>query len=132
MKRAVTMILPLLLIFAARANAQNFGAVIYVGDNSADVFMADLTNTNFTKVEFYRGAKLIGTVNLNANDGKIVTDYNLVKGNTYQYQFRAYRSAGGFMDGNLVNGFFIGGDLQGILVRPDTINMTTEIGRAHV
>jgi len=121
------MILPLLLIFAARANAQAFGAVIYVGDNSADVLMFDLDNTNFTKVEFYRGAKLIGTVNLNAGDGKIVTDYNLVKGNTYQYQFRAYRSAGGFMDGNLINGFFIGGDLQGILVRPDTINMTTDM-----
>ena len=93
--------------------AQPFGAVIYVGDNSADIYMEDLTNSNYSKVEFYRGAKLLGTVNLNAGDGGIITDYNLSKGNGYQYQYRAYRTAGGFQDGNLLNGFFLGGDMRG-------------------
>jgi len=134
MRRAVTAFLPavlfLLLWGAPRAEAQiNFipGAVIYVGDNSADLVMFNLTDTDFSKVEFYRGAKLLGTVRLNQDDGKIITDYDLQKGNQYQYQFRAYRSAGGFLDGNLPGGVFLGGDIQGILTRPDTINIQTDL-----
>jgi hypothetical protein len=129
MRRAVTVFLPLLfLIFTGGIlRAQPFGAVIYVGDNSADIFMFDLTNSNFSKVEFYRAAKLLGTVYLNAGDGRIITDYNLVKGNQYQYQYRAYRTAGGFLDGNLIGGVFLGGDLQGILLRPDTLNIQTDL-----
>lgn len=131
MKRAVTAILPallfLLLCGTTSVQAQVFGGVIYVGDNSADIVMFNLTNTNFSKVEFYRGAKLLGTVTLNGNDGGIMTDYGLVKGNQYQYQYRAYRTAGGFQDGNLPGGVFLGGDMQGILIRPDTVNMDTDL-----
>lgn len=127
MKRTATFFLPMLLFLAVHAQAQPFGAVIYVGDNSADILMFDLENTNFSKVEFYRGAKLIGTTFLNAKDGGIITDYGLNKGTQYQYQYRAYRSAGGFADGNLINGVFLGGDIQGLLTRPDTINMSTDV-----
>ncbi len=127
MKRAATFFLPLLILLAVQAQAQPFGAVLYVGDNSADVLMFDLDNTNYSKVEFYRGAKLIGTTHLNAQDGGIITDYGLNKGTQYQYQYRAYRTAGGFLDGNLISGVFLGGDLQGILTRPDTINITTDM-----
>ncbi|MBE0645233.1 MAG: T9SS type A sorting domain-containing protein [Bacteroidetes bacterium] len=129
MRRAVTVFLPLMfiLLMSGVMQAQPFGAVIYVGDNSADIYMFDLTNSNFSKVEFYRGAKLLGTVNLNAGDGGVITDYNLSKGNGYQYQYRAYRSAGGFLDGNLIDGFFLGGDMRGILIRPDTINIQTDL-----
>ena len=129
MRRAVTVFLPLLavLFHFGILQAQPFGAVIYVGDNSADIWMMDLTNANFSKVEFYRGAKILGTVNLNAGDGKIITDYGLIKGNQYQYQYRAYRTAGGFLDGNLINGVFMGGDMQGLLFRPDTINIQTDM-----
>jgi hypothetical protein len=105
MRKAVTALLPallfLLLCGASSVQAQVFGGIIYVGDNSADLVMFDLTNTNFSKVEFYRGAKLLGTVNLNAKDGGIITDYGLSIGNQYQYQYRAYRSSGGFLDNNL-------------------------------
>ena len=127
MKRAVTFFLPLLILLALQAKAQPFGAVIYVGSNCADVLMFDLTNTNFSKVEFYRGAKLIGTTMLNASDGGVITDYGLNKGTQYQYQFRAYRTAGGFLDGDLISGTFLGADLQGILTRGDTINISTDI-----
>ncbi|MBR9976376.1 MAG: T9SS type A sorting domain-containing protein [Bacteroidetes bacterium] len=129
MRRAVTVFLPLLavLFHFGILQAQPFGAVIYVGDNSSDIWMMDLTNTNFSKVEFYRGAKILGTVNLNANDGKIITDYGQIKGNQYQYQYRAYRTGGGFLDGNLINGVFMGGDMQGLLFRPDTINIQTDM-----
>ncbi|MDT8323510.1 MAG: T9SS type A sorting domain-containing protein [Bacteroidota bacterium] len=132
MRRAVTALLPavlfLLLFGNSTVQAQVFGAVIYSGDNSADIAMFDLTNTNFSKVEFYRGAKLLGMVTLNGNDGRIVTDYGIIKGNSYQYQYRAYRTAGGFQDGNLAGySFFLGGDIQGILTRPDTINMDTDL-----
>lgn len=129
MRRAVTVFMPLFFVLMAfgTLQAQPFGAVIYVGDNSADIFMMDLTNSNFTKVEFYRGAKLLGTVNINAGDGKIITDYGLIKGNQYQYQYRAYRSAGGFLDGNLIGGVFMGGDMQGILLRTDTISIRTDM-----
>ncbi|MGB5074714.1 MAG: hypothetical protein WBQ23_11315, partial [Bacteroidota bacterium] len=129
MRRAVTVFLPLLFILLSGGvlQAQTFGMVIYVGDNSADIYMPNLTDGNFTKVEFYRGAKLLGTVNLNAGDGGIVIDRNLTIGNQYQYQFRAYRSAGGFLDGNLAYGTFLGGDMRGILLHPDTISMTTNM-----
>ena len=129
MRRAVTVFLPLLavLFHFGILQAQPFGAVIYVGDNTADLWMMDLTDANFTKVEFYRGAKLLGTVNLNAGDGRIITDYGLTKGTQYQYQYRAYRSAGGFLDGNLINGVFMGGDIQGLLFHPDTISVTTDM-----
>jgi hypothetical protein len=127
MKRAVTIVLPLLLLLAFQAQAQPFGAVIYSGDDSADILMFDLTNTNFSKVEFYRGARLLGTTNINANDGGLITDYGLNKGTQYQYQFRAYRTAGGFLDGNLISGTFLGGDMRGILTRPDTIKITTDL-----
>lgn len=129
MRRAVTAFLPLLLalLFSGTLQAQPFGQVIYVGDNTADIFFFDLTNANFSKVEFYRGAKLLGTVNLNAQDGRVITDYGLTKGNPYQYQYRAYRTAGGFLDGTLINGIFMGGDMQGILIHPDTISMQTDL-----
>ncbi len=129
MRRAVTVFLPLLFLLTTSGilQAQPFGAVIYVGDNSADVFMYDLTNSNFSKVEFYRNAKLLGTVYLNAGDGRVVTDYNLVKGNSYVYQYRAYRTAGGFLDDNLIGGTFPGADMHGILLRPDTLNIQTDL-----
>ncbi|MDX9760180.1 MAG: T9SS type A sorting domain-containing protein [Bacteroidota bacterium] len=135
MRRAVTAFLPLLfaLLFSGTLQAQQFGQVIYVGDNTADIFMADLTNANYSKVEFYRGAKLLGTVNLNAQDGRIITDYGLAKGNPYQYQFRAYRTAGGFLDGTLIDGIVNGGDMRGILLHPDTISMQVDmIDSVHV
>ncbi|MFA6234498.1 MAG: hypothetical protein WC824_10005, partial [Bacteroidota bacterium] len=129
MRRAVTVLLPLffILLTGGMLQAQPFGAVIYVGDNSADVLMFDLTNSNFSKVEFYRGATLLGTVHINAGDGGLITSYNLVKGNQYQFQYRAYRTAGGFLDGNLISGTFLGGDMRGMLLRPDTINMQTDL-----
>ncbi|MCB2204197.1 T9SS type A sorting domain-containing protein [bacterium] len=129
MRKAVTAFLPavlFLMLFAFNATAQPFGAVIYTGDNSADILMYNLTDTKFTKVEFYRGAKLVGTVTLNGDDGGVVTDYGLNKGTSYVYQYLAYKASGGTIDDNLQGySFFQGGDMQGILTRPDTINITT-------
>ncbi|MBR9979114.1 MAG: T9SS type A sorting domain-containing protein [Bacteroidetes bacterium] len=129
MRRAVTILLPLMLalLSSGALQAQPFGAVIYVGDDNAHVYMFDLENTNFSKVEFYRANRLLGTVNINAGDGGIVIDRGLRKDISYQYQYRAYRTGGGFMDGNLINGTFLGGDMQGILLFPDTIDMKTDM-----
>ena len=114
------------LLLSGTAFAQP-GAVIYSGDKTADVWMFSLTNPNFTKIEFYRGAKLLGTVHQGANDGGILTDRGLTKGQPVQYMYRAYLSSGGFTDGDLLNGIFIGGDIWGQLVRLDTISMRADL-----
>jgi len=115
------------MLLGMQLQAQPFGAVIYVGDDSADLLLFDLTNPMYSKVEFYRGARMLGTVFPGAGGGGLITDYGLIKGTSYQYQTRAYRIGGGFEDGNLIDGYLIGGDLRGHLFRPDSIDITTDM-----
>ncbi|MDH7516473.1 MAG: T9SS type A sorting domain-containing protein [Bacteroidota bacterium] len=113
-------------ISAHIATAQ-FGFLVWSGQSSADLYLGRLTDPNYTKVEFYRGAKKLGEIVQGGPNAGIVTDYGLQKGVTYSYQFRAYRTAGGYMDGNVSGGFIWGGDIRGILTRKDSISIRTDL-----
>jgi hypothetical protein len=128
MKRVITIfcLAAGFMLLMQQAQAQ-YGIVIYSGSSSADLYMGKLTDPNYSKVEFFRGAKKLGEITMNGPNGGIVTDYGLAKGQPYQYEFRAWRTAGGFLQGQCALGYVIGGDIRGILTRKDTIAIKTDL-----
>jgi hypothetical protein len=115
-----------LALLSTAAQAQ-FGWVIYSGQASADVYLGKLTDPSYSRVEFYRANKKLGEITLNGPDGGIVTDYGLAKGSPYNYEFRAWRSTGGYLQATMANGFVIGGELWGILTRKDSITQGAQM-----
>ena len=111
-----------LCVFGSVSNAQ-VGLIIYTGQSTADLYMGTLTDPNFTKIEFFRGAKKLGEIIQNGPNGGIVTDSGLVTGSQYQYEFRAHRTGGGFVQGAVGGYSFVtAGDIRGLLTRKDVVN----------
>jgi hypothetical protein len=128
MKRVITIVcMAAALCLSTHHVYAQYGWVLYSGANSADLYMGKLTDPQYTKVEYYRGAKKLGEITMNGPDGGIVTDYGLAKGQPYQYEFRAWKSAGGFLQGLCLQGYLIGGDIRGYLFRKDTIAIRTDL-----
>ncbi len=125
MTKGTTILLLAFLLLAGGSASAQFGVIIYTGQSSADLYMGKLTDQNYSKVEFFRGARKLGEITNGGPNGGIVTDYGLSKGVAYQYEFRAHRTTGGFLQGQVGLGFIIGGEIRGILTRRDTISINT-------
>ncbi len=123
----------LFLLAIGSVQAQNpgqFGILIYNGPTSADLYLGKLTNPQFSRVEFFRGAKKLGEITAGGPNGGIVTDNGLVKGNYYTYEYRAYPASGGTPVTNVVAtavGPVVGGEIKGYLTRRDEVAIQADL-----
>lgn len=123
----------LLLLTLGSVQAQNpgqFGIVIYNGPTSADLYLGKLTDPQFSKVEFFRGAKKVGEITAGGPNGGVVTDNGLVKGNYYTYEYRAFPANGSAPVTNTCAtavGPVVGGEIKGYLTRRDEISSQSDL-----